>query len=83
MSASDKPPAADLATITTWLPEESHGVATTDTDRHEVWIFFPMLRGGLRTDQLYVGKRVHLTYEPTPDQDGYKWIGIEVTPLPR
>lgn len=73
----------DQATVIDWSPGDSLGVARTDNDERDVWIHYTMLRGELHPEDMREGLRVHLTYEATPDQDGYKWIGIAVTPLPR
>ncbi|UNX53272.1 hypothetical protein MF406_09555 [Georgenia sp. TF02-10] len=69
----------DHATVTIWDAADSLGAVTTQGAGHDVWINYTMLRG-LRAEDMRPGMRVHVTYEPTPYQDGYTWIGIDVRP---
>jgi cold shock CspA family protein len=73
----------DQATVIEWNSADSLGAARTDNDERDVWIHYTMLRGELHSEDMHAGLRVHLTYEPTPDQDGYTWIGVAVTAIPR
>jgi len=70
---------SDLATVVVWDPADGVGAVRTDTAGHDVWMSWSAAQGGLDATSLVEGARVAVTYESTPDQDGYRWIASAIS----